>query len=79
MLAPVGNIIQLFYMIYYTWTIYGQINHSYQSLISCMLALAVTGGTTIDGSHELIHRNEWPLKIIGFIGLIPFLFTTYPI
>lgn len=57
MLAPVGLVLQLFYLIYYTWTIYGEISHSYQSLVSCILALAVVGGITIDGSHELIHRN----------------------
>lgn len=79
MLAPAGSVLQLFYLLYYTWTIYGEISNSYQSLISCILALTVVGGITIDASHELIHRNEWVLKSIGFIGLVPFLFTTYPI
>jgi hypothetical protein len=51
MLAPAGSVLQLFYLLYYTWTIYGEVNHSYQSLISCILALAVVGGTTIDASH----------------------------
>lgn len=51
MLAPAVNVFQLFFMIYYTWIHYGEISHSYQSLISCILALAVAGATTIDGSH----------------------------
>lgn len=79
MFAPAGSVLQLFYLVYFTWTNYGEISHSYQSLISCVLAFGIAGSPTIDASHELIHRNEWPLKLTGFLGLIPFLFTTYPI
>lgn len=79
MLSPVGSVLQLYYFVYYTWINYGEISHSYQSLISCILALSTASSTTIDACHELIHRNEILLKAIGFFGLVPFLFTTYPI
>lgn len=51
MLAPAGSVLQLFYLIYYTWTNYGEISHSYQSLISCVLAFGIAGSPTIDASH----------------------------
>lgn len=57
MLAPVGSVIQLFVILYYTWIHYSEFNHSYQSLISALLALGVAASQTIDACHELIHRN----------------------
>ncbi len=79
MLAPACSMIYLIFMLYYTWIKYSEFSHSYSSLLSACLVLSIFAGITIDASHELIHRNEKPLKIIGFLGLIPYLFTTYPI
>lgn len=79
MLAPASSVLQLFIILYYTWINYDQFNHSYQSLFSACLGLGVATSQTIDACHELIHRNEKVLKAVGFIGLIPFQFTTYPI
>ncbi len=79
MLAPVGSVLQSFYIIYYTWINYSNICLSYQSLFSCLLTLGIVGGPAIHACHQLIHRNEIIFRSIGFFGLVPYLITTYPI
>lgn len=41
------------------------------------LLLLVPG--SIDASHELIHRPQWPFKVLGFVNMALFQFTVYPI
>ena len=79
MLAPVGSVLNVYTLIWYTWINYPTISHSYQSIISCLFAFSIAGGATIDACHELIHRPQILLRVTGFLGLVPFQFTTYPI
>jgi len=51
MLAPVGSVMQLFVILYYTWTNYEEFNHSYQSLVSAWLGLGVALSQSIDACH----------------------------
>jgi hypothetical protein len=79
MYAPASFCFVIYAMIYYFWTRYEQYNYSTSSIISAIISLNYAIGTCIDASHELIHRPETYFRVIGFLGLIPFQFTTYPI
>ena len=79
MIPAVGSVLGAYFMFFYVWMQYDIINLSLQSYLTCIIALPFTVGQSIDASHELIHRNQFALRAIGFLGLVPFHFTTYPV
>lgn len=50
-----------------------------QQQIQFFLTLLLLVPGSIDASHELIHRPQWPFKVLGFVNMALFQFTVYPI
>lgn len=83
------NIFQVFPLvanILFTWITMGIIFIDYpvkeyttQQRIQLYSTLLLLVPASIDASHELIHRPQWPFKILGFINMSLFQFTVYPI
>lgn len=63
----------------YVWITYPVSEYTLVQTFQFSLMLAYLVGTSIDASHELIHRPEFFFQAVGYMNMALFQFAVYPI